>query len=188
MERKEQILSVAAELLQARSFSAFSYQDLSDRLGITKAAIHHHFPSKEDLGTELADRYYAHAKTALDNLARKHPKPWDRFEGWVGFTAEIAQSGNKICAPGIFQAEHNVISEGMRQGISRLYQLRVGWLTSVLADGRAHGTMHFPGTPDEQATLVHAAIQGALQNARAEGPKKFTTVVRQLKAAMKTKA
>ena len=53
MDRKEQILSVAAELLQTRSFSAFSYQDLSDRLGITKAAIHHHFPSKEGLGKRL---------------------------------------------------------------------------------------------------------------------------------------
>jgi len=188
VERKEQILNVAAELLQTRSFSSFSYQDLSDRVGITKAAIHHHFPAKEDLGAELADRYYTQAKTALEDIARKHPKPWDRFEGYVGFISEIAQPGNKICPPGILQAEHNVISEGMRQGISRLYQLLVGWLTSVLADGRADGTMHFPGTPDEQATLVRAAIQGALQNARAEGPKKFMTAVRQLKAAMKTKA
>ena len=49
MDRKEQILEVATELVQTRGYSAFSYQDLSDRLGITKASIHHHFPSKEEI-------------------------------------------------------------------------------------------------------------------------------------------
>ena len=44
MTRKDQILEVATELVQTRGYSAFSYQDLSDRLGITKASLHHHFP------------------------------------------------------------------------------------------------------------------------------------------------
>ena len=43
MDRKEQIVDMASELLQTRSFNSFSYQDLSERLGITKASIHHHF-------------------------------------------------------------------------------------------------------------------------------------------------
>ena len=43
IDRKEQILDVTAELLLARSFNSFSYKDLSDRLGISKATIHHHF-------------------------------------------------------------------------------------------------------------------------------------------------
>ncbi|HIE19064.1 TPA: TetR/AcrR family transcriptional regulator, partial [Candidatus Bathyarchaeota archaeon] len=31
-------------------YGGFSYSDLSKALGITKASIHHHFPSKEELG------------------------------------------------------------------------------------------------------------------------------------------
>ena len=37
INRKEQILEAASDLLTTRSYSSFSYQDLSDRLGIRKA-------------------------------------------------------------------------------------------------------------------------------------------------------
>ena len=50
LNRKKQIMDTAEELLQKRSFSSFSYQDLSDQIGISKATIHHHFPTKDDLG------------------------------------------------------------------------------------------------------------------------------------------
>ncbi len=57
VDRKEQILELAAELLQSRSFTSFSYQDLSERLGLSKASIHHHFSTKEELLLALAERY-----------------------------------------------------------------------------------------------------------------------------------
>jgi len=43
-------VDLAEALIQSRGYSAFSYQDISDRLGIRKASIHYHFPSKTDLG------------------------------------------------------------------------------------------------------------------------------------------
>ncbi len=47
------------------------------------------------------------------------------------------------------------------------------------------GVMAFPGTSDGQAMLIHSALQGALQNARAEGAGQFHVVLNQLKAWMK---
>lgn len=186
LDRKSQILDAAAELLQSRSFSSFSYKDLSVRLGITKASIHHHFASKEALGVALLDRYLSEAKANLETLSRKYDTPWDRFEGYVALMSKIMQSGNKICAPGILQAEYNVIPEGMQEGARRLYGLIVKWLASVLAAGREQNLMKFHGEPEDQASLIHAALQGALQNARADGPAKFTAVVRQLRESMRT--
>ena len=65
------------------------------------------------------------------------------------------------------------------------YRFIQRWLSSMLTAGREQKVMDFPGTPGDQAALIAAAIQGALQNARAEGPKKFTAVVRQLREGMK---
>lgn len=187
IDRKRQILDAAAELLESRSFSSFSYQDLSARLGITKASIHHHFASKEALGVALTERYFLHYKSALDAIARKHADPWDQFEGFIGLMSDIQRSGNKICPPGVLQAEHNVIPKAMQKGVSHQYRFIQRWLSSMLKAGREQKVMDFPGTPGDQAALIHAAIQGALQNARAEGPKKFTAVVRQLREGMKPK-
>jgi hypothetical protein len=58
------------------------------------------------------------------------------------------------------------------------------WLSDTLAAGRREGVMEYPGTPEAQAALIHAAVQGALQNARAEGPGAFDTVVRQIEEGM----
>ena len=44
-ETAEQILDLAETLIQTRGYSAFSYQDIADSLGIRKASIHYHFPS-----------------------------------------------------------------------------------------------------------------------------------------------
>jgi TetR/AcrR family transcriptional repressor of nem operon len=56
-ERKKEILEVAAELLQTHSFGSFSYADLSERLAISKASIHHHFATKQELTRALVERY-----------------------------------------------------------------------------------------------------------------------------------
>jgi len=52
-DRKQQILTTAAQILEHKSFAAFSYQDLADELVICKAIIHHHFATKDELGAAL---------------------------------------------------------------------------------------------------------------------------------------
>ena len=184
-DRKEQILDVAGELVQTRSFSAFSYQDLSDRIGISKASIHHHFPSKHDLGKALAARYRASYKNALEGISARCTNSWDQLDEYLDMVTAVMRSGTKICPIGSLQAEHNVITREMQEEVHGLCRTIQSWLAGVLAEGRKKGGMVFPGTPEDQAALIYSAIQGALQNARAEGPKQFTTVVRQLKASLK---
>ena len=65
----EQILDLAEMLIQTRGYSAFSYQDISDALGITKASIHYHFASKTDLGIAVVDRYVERFGAALIAIA-----------------------------------------------------------------------------------------------------------------------
>lgn len=187
LDRKIQILDTAAELLQSRSFSSFSYQDLADRLGVTKANIHHHFKKKEDLGIALIEHYLLETRASLENISQNNSNPWDQIEGYIRFMSDYMVSGNKICPPGVLQTEYNVIPEAMRQGIGNMVRYIVKWLANVLSSGRDEGCMDFPGNPEDQAELIHAAMQGALQNARALGPKKFTAVARQLKDGMKVK-
>src|SRR5580698_10432746 len=64
-DTREEILDRAEALIQTRGYSAFSYQDISDSLGIRKASIHYHFPSKTDLGIAVVDRYVARFAAGL---------------------------------------------------------------------------------------------------------------------------
>ena len=75
VDRKEEILEVATELLQTRSFSSFSYADLSARLGISKASIHHHFPTKEAMARALVERFRESYRRLLGDLDRQTQGP-----------------------------------------------------------------------------------------------------------------
>jgi AcrR family transcriptional regulator len=50
---REQILRAALELFRAQGFDGTSLREISERLGITKAAVYYHFPAKEHLVVEL---------------------------------------------------------------------------------------------------------------------------------------
>ena len=55
MDRKTQIIELATELVQSKGFDSFSYNDLSEDLGIRKASIHHHFAKKAETTRECED-------------------------------------------------------------------------------------------------------------------------------------
>ncbi|PGY05869.1 TetR/AcrR family transcriptional regulator, partial [Bacillus sp. AFS031507] len=54
--RKVQIIDLAMQLIQQKGYVAFSYDDISKQLGVTKASIHYHFEKKEDLGAAITDK------------------------------------------------------------------------------------------------------------------------------------
>jgi len=82
-DRKKEILEVAAELLQTRSFSSFSYAGLSERLGISKASIHHHFATKQELTRALVERYRESRRRFLAELDHRFSDPWGRLEAFL---------------------------------------------------------------------------------------------------------
>ena len=57
----ESLLAVAVKLFNERGYDGTSMEDLSRKLGITKSAIYHHVPSKQELLRLAVDR-------ALDGL------------------------------------------------------------------------------------------------------------------------
>ena len=184
MNRRDQILDVALELVQTRGYSAFSYQDLSDRLGITKASIHYHFRTKADLGTAVAEKYNTEVRALLDAATRTSNDPWTQLEGYVQMVLGIVKTRDRICAAGSVQSEFPVVPDAMGQSMCALVRFVIDWISAVIAKGRDLGVMDFPGSPDDQAALVFSAAQGAMQYGRANGEHKARRVLQQLKASL----
>ena len=51
--RREQILSCALELFRKQGFDRTSLREISERLGISKSGLYHHFGAKDDLVMNL---------------------------------------------------------------------------------------------------------------------------------------
>lgn len=52
-DTREEVKAVALELFTTKGFERTSLREIAERLGITKAALYYHFPSKQDLARAL---------------------------------------------------------------------------------------------------------------------------------------
>jgi AcrR family transcriptional regulator len=52
---RERILEVALGLFSEQGYEKTSLREVAERVGVTKAALYYHFPSKEDILTELVE-------------------------------------------------------------------------------------------------------------------------------------
>ncbi len=188
-DTKNEILALTRELVQSRGFNAFSYQDLASGLGIRKASVHYHFPSKDDLGVALLEAYQIMMHEWVDSERVSNASPEQKLDCLFEVQLKIARSGNKICPIGILSSEWNILSNGIRTKLKELMAMREAWLIKLIHEGRESGVFETSRDPTELARLVFAGIQGAIQLARVRrDPGLFEAVARQLKAHLLKKA
>jgi TetR/AcrR family transcriptional repressor of nem operon len=93
LDTRALLLQEAETLMRTRGFAAFSYADLSQRIGIRKASIHHHFPTKEALAGALIDGYLAKFEKALDEILEQEARAKNRLNRYAGFFVESMGNG-----------------------------------------------------------------------------------------------
>ena len=69
------ILDRAAGLFAQHGFAHTSLQSLADAVGLSKAGLLHHFPSKDALYTAAIEEGRAHARRAVEQVAGIEPGP-----------------------------------------------------------------------------------------------------------------
>ena len=186
-DRRQQIVDLAGEYLQTLGYGAFSYKNLSKKLGITKAAIHHHFPTKEELAAEAMRQYHANVRASLADSEGVKSEPWDQLNRYLEQVEGICDQEICICAAGSIQSEHNSVPESVNAEAAKMIQFLIGWVTEVLERGREQGVMDFPGDSRMQATLIFTAVQGALQLGRAQGKATAKPVFNQIRQNLQPK-
>jgi AcrR family transcriptional regulator len=79
----ESLLAVAVRLFNERGYDGTSMEDLSRKLGITKSAIYHHVPSKEELLRLAVNRALDALFAEVDRLDEVDGRAIDRLEHLV---------------------------------------------------------------------------------------------------------
>jgi TetR/AcrR family transcriptional regulator, transcriptional repressor for nem operon len=179
-DTKREILNLAEELIQDRGFNGFSYQDIASRLGVKNAAIHYHFRSKADLGTAVVERYRRRFRRWSAGLDTARLGPWPRLEAFFDIYRSFVPHA-RVCPNGMLQAEFHSIPPEVQEATRGLVADFHAWLVALLTAGRAEGVFDFKGDPADQAAVIGAAVQGAIQMARASGPELFEAVLVQLR-------
>lgn len=178
---KRTILSLAESLLQEQGFNGFSYAHIAAELGVKNAAIHYHFPTKEDLGCAVVRRYRDRFQLWVNNARVRDLPPIEKLDWFFSIYNDFRSDNGKICLVGSLEAEFNSLPDAVRAEVEALHTELLAWLQAMLAEGRDAGAFRFNGEPAGKAALILSSLQGGLQMARALGTQKFRDVVAQLK-------
>ncbi|MBD2461900.1 TetR/AcrR family transcriptional regulator [Oscillatoria sp. FACHB-1407] len=181
----QQILDVAEDLVRKRGYSAFSYADISEQVGIRKASIHYHFYSKEELTKALVNRY---RDTALQTLNRFEQTTSDLREQLVQF-CRLYRHGldqEQMCLCGILSAEIAILPEPVQRELGHFFVAMEAWLTKVLKRGCETGYLKLRTSPEQEAAFLMATLQGVQLMARTSDDSEatFDRIMNPLLAAM----
>jgi TetR/AcrR family transcriptional repressor of nem operon len=178
---KRTIMNLAEGLLQDRGFNGFSYAHIATELGVKNAAIHYHFPTKEDLACAVIQRYRDRFKLWTNNVRIKDLVPEEKLNWFFHIYSDFRSDNGKVCLVGSLEAEFNSIPDSLKREVEGLHREMLTWLEATLTEGREAKVFNFNGSPSGKAALIYSSMQGALQMARALGTKKFRDVVEQHK-------
>lgn len=77
---RDRVIAEATRLFAEKGFDATPLQDIADALGVSKPAVLHHFPSKEDIRRGVLDSILAHWRDELPRLLLSATGSQARFE------------------------------------------------------------------------------------------------------------
>lgn len=180
----ERILEVAERLAQSLGYNGFSYADIAAEIGITKASLHYHFPSKANLGKVLVDRYTARFVGALEGIEANADSATAALRAYAELY-EAVLVRDRLCLCTMFAAEIESLAPEVQDAVRHFFDANEAWLVRVFEQGRTTGGLGFGGEPKDAARAFAGALDGAMLVARAFGdPERFTSVARQSLSAV----
>jgi len=180
-DTQDRILDVAERLLQVRGFNGFSYADIASELRIRNASIHHHFPTKADLGVRLLARYRESFAHSLETIERAGGDARRKLRQYARLYANVVREKNRMCLCGMLASDLGTLPRPMRTGVKGFFDDNEAWLGRVLEEGRKSGVLRFGGSARAHARLVLSSLEGAMLVARSyEDVSRFESVAERL--------
>jgi TetR/AcrR family transcriptional regulator, transcriptional repressor for nem operon len=175
----DNILSSARTLITSGGYNGFSYADIAEVVGIRKASIHHHFPSKVDLVQTLVARYRETAQESLAALENNVRDPLEVLNFYADYWARCIEDASRpFCVCAMLASELPSLPPEVAVEVTAFFRLISSWLTSVMERGAKEGVLNLSNLPHVEAEAFMACVHGAMLSARAYGkPEVFATVM-----------
>lgn len=161
---KTNIIEFTLTLVGRKSFSSFSYDDIAREFAMTKASVHYHFRSKEDLGVAVCEtiREQLLASREEELAAVKSGRhPWKYVKSRIKSVDE-----GLICPIASLQADFENLPERLRVALAETAETEIENIV-LLARGYDAGV-------DKKAVIsLFLGLKGALLYRRVMGEKFF---------------
>jgi TetR/AcrR family transcriptional repressor of nem operon len=178
----EEIIRQARPLILSGGYDGFSYADISSVVGIRKASIHHHFPTKAQLVRVLVEQYRREAVEGLRQMDEAIADPAERLRAYTGYWQTCIASGSEpFCVCALLASQMPTLPEEVAAEVRAHFRALASWVVSVLREGIEQGGLQMVHAPEIEAEVFVATVHGAMLSSRAHGDAAvFEMIVRPL--------
>lgn len=140
--REDAIVSAVNRLLAEKGFDAMTVDEVAADVGIAKASLYKHFPSKEDLAAAAMVRVMQRALAFLDSLDTEEA-PILRLRAVARWTMEVQLAGEMPSLPSENSSLRATLTTNKAyvDGLMNVSDRLGGWITEAQADGSLSATL-----------------------------------------------
>ena len=167
MSTLELILDVAQDMLQKGGLQAFSYRDISSRVGIRTASIHYYYPTKTDLAQAIVARVRKQFTTALEEIDAGTTDPLLRLEKFCGLFLNTLGGADRLCPMCMLAMGQDAIPPKVQREVREFWSHGEHWVAGNIERVRGQGK-YLPALKSSKlAQTWMATLEGAMVAARA---------------------
>lgn len=154
------LLKVAETQMRSKGYSAFSYADLAATIGIRKASIHHHFPTKECLGQELIKDSFNRFDATIRSIEDADEDPLLRLRA---FSRLFVVSANEGLLPlcGALAAEMAALPLSLQVLTRVFFETQLDWLQRTISEAAIQNGWLLAKPAQSYAFMLLSALEGA---------------------------
>lgn len=135
-ERKAQILQIATNIFYRDGYEKASLREIAERVGITKAAIYHHFKNKEEILFSVISHHSGRLISELKEISQKGGDPVKQIREMLAksiLSLEEDKASAKILMEDrhFLNKKHEATINNQRRGIFEIYMNKLKEIRSV---------------------------------------------------------
>ena len=140
--REYAIVAAVNRLLAEKGFEAMTVDEVAVEVGIAKASLYKHFPSKEDLAAAAMVRVMQRAQAFLDSLDTTRA-PLDLLKAVARWTMEVQLAGEMPSLPSENSSLRATLttSKPYVDGLMDVSERLGGWIQAAQANGSLHPSL-----------------------------------------------
>lgn len=158
---KDKILELAAQILRTGGYEALNFGALSEQLNISRANIHYHFKTKENLAIEAINQYMLNVEQKFEQLRQRYQGDCYAIlqalddELWVKLSEDEYQG---FCMCLNIATGQNWIPQTLRSRAIQHFEQLVKSFEQVIKDAQASGLIEEDASAEDlarEAMLIH---------------------------------
>lgn len=178
MSKREEIIQLADTLIRQIGFNAFSFYEISEKVGIKTASIHYHFPKKSDLAVAVIAYHFNNLKVSIEKLEGR--SPIEQLDKFFSIYSNIQKEKN-VCLVGSLASDFNTLEEKVQHKLKEFSDLMLAWVSNFLEEGKTENVFQYEGLSRTKALMIITNMLAIVQLSRLTNSNDFEVLKESIK-------